>query len=997
VTVTRPGQPLTKLTRAKGNPKADRDEDRRDRWYLARDPGTVLADDAKVDELLNALTGFEVRSTQKNIADGDAKTFGIDAANETKVTVHTRESRPDDQPPGPEHTYTFLVGKPNADTKQLPVQVEGWPRINLVDNADDKVTKVVDRPAVAYRGRRLFDTAAAELRGVTVQGAAGESFALAQEAAGKPWKLTQPSASDADAEKANKITGDLSRLEAVEYVADSPKPEDLAKFGLGKPKLTVGLHFTSTSGAKDHKLELGASPDMKPEAYARLDGGSVFTVSKTLVDSLQNGALSLLPLQVLNVPPEKFTRLEVKTAKEDYTLTPDGTNWKLTGPFDAPVSHLTVQPIFTALGSLKAERYESLAATDAAAFGFDKPDVKVTMAYDPKPATTRTLVIGKPTPDGVGRFARLEGGPNAAVFVIPAAFVNEVDAPALELLDRTPKALIAASIAKLLIAGPKPEDAVTLTKDDKNVWKPEGASFTVDAPTVQRILNTVSQVPVRRLAGYGANVKWAEYGLEKPEWTITATVAGDKPETRTLAVGKKEPGGERYLRIDNGPALAVLASRGADDLARGKLEYVDRTLLTFNPATFVGLIRKEGEQELEIEPGNVQGWNITKPAKQKADAPLIEEFADQLSFLRAIRVAAYGPKDVLKNYGLDNPMAVLTLKVGEKPEDKIIKVGKPVDDANPNGERYFTVEGKGADVTVGVLPAPLAKRMLAAPIYFRDRTLTKFVDADKLTLEVRGGRKVTFAKVQGTWRVLEPLRADAEPAELDEFVNALAKLRADELVADKPEDLKPYGLDSPELTWKAFDKGKEILGLSIGKTEPDGRVYAKLDKKDEVALLDPALTTRVLAEYRKRKAWDDVDAAQVESLVISTPDRTFQFRKVGTNWVDPTAPMDRVSTPAVNELLDALAGLKAISYVADTNADLKLYGLEKPERVIVLTQRNMMGIVTKTLQIGREEGGSGGKRVYARVLEPGRSDVFVIGDAEASRLLRDRGAFLEKK
>lgn len=1003
LTVTVKGQPPTKLTRAKGNKDAADEADKQDRWYLARDPNPVLADTAKVDELLNSLSGLEARSARSDIADEPRAEFGIDAKDGTKVTVRTRDKRPDDQPPGPEHTFTFLIGKPDAAAKKLPVQVEGWGRINLVDNTDDRLTKQIDRPAVAYRGRRLFDTAAAELRGVTVNGAGGEVFALQKDAPNDPWKLTQPSTSDADAAKAGQITGDLARLEAIDYVAEKPTPEELAKYGLEKPKLTIKLAFTSRGGGvKDHTLTIGGDPESKPEAYARLDGGSVFTVSKTLVDSLKNGALGLLPLQLLSVPEEKFTGLDVQRGKEEYKLAQVGTNWKLTGPFDAPVSHLAIQPEFSLLGGLKAERYESLSFTDPATFGLDKPELRVTATFkEPKPGggdqvASRTLVVGKPTPDGAGRFARLEGGPITAVFVIPVAIVNVFDKPALDLLDRTPPSLIPTSIVKLQVAGPKPEDNVTLVKDDKGAWKAEGGAFTVDGPTVERLLRTVSQVPVLRLAGYGPGVKWAEYGLEKPEWTITATVSADKPETRIVKLGKTEPNGNRFVRVDDGPALGVLAARGAADLARGKLEFVDRTLLTFNPTTLGGFIRKKGSAELDIEPGNVQGWNITKPDKQKADTPLMEELADQLGNLRALRVAAFGPKDVLKSFGLDSPAAVVTLKVGDKSDEKVLKIGKSVDAAKPDGDRFAVVEGSGPDVTVGVLPAPLLKRLLADPIAFRDRTLTKFVDADKLTLE-RGDRKVTFAKVNGTWRVTEPLKTDAEPAELDEFVNALAKLRADDLVAEKPADLKQYGLDKPDVRWKAFDKGNEVLSLLIGKTEPDGRAFAKLDGKDEIAALDPNLTARVLGEYRKRKVWDDVDASQIESLVISSADRTFQLRKDGPNWFDPTNPTERISTPAVNELLDTLAGLKAQRFIADEKADPKLYGLEKPERVIVLTQRGPGGVVTKTLQIGREEGGSGGKRVYARVLEPGRSDVFIIGEADAAKLLREKGAFVEKK
>jgi hypothetical protein len=118
------------------------------------------------------------------------------------------------------------------------------------------------------------------------------------------------------------------------------------------------------------------------------------------------------------------------------------------------------------------------------------------------------------------------------------------------------------------------------------------------------------------------------------------------------------------------------------------------------------------------------------------------------------------------------------------------------------------------------------------------------------------------------------------------------------------------------------------------------------------------------------------------------------MRKSGPAWIDLAKPEDTYDGAKVSETLATLAGLKAERYVADKDANLKLYGLDKPKRVIVLLQQ---GGVRKTLQIGGEVGGTNGKQVYARVEEPGRSDVFVIGEADTAILTRDRAAYLLKK
>ena len=1021
-TIAMKGKPAIQLLKKKGNKDAVKDDDKQDRWYV----GDILAETTKVTELLDSLAKWEAKpapakiepegpltplkpdTAEKAIVDNaDAKTLtdlAIDAAAGSKITVVTQEKTIEGQPATAARTFTYILGKRDVDKKKLAVQVVGWSRINLI--ADDAFA-LIDRPALAYRGRRLFDTAEVQLTTVTLVQPASDAFTIRQDANAKSWKLTQPITSEADEVKASQIADVLSRLEATEYVDDAPKDEDLdKKYGLKTPKVVATLGFT---GGKVQTLAVGNSPELKPEYYARLNGtGSVFTIAKTNIDTLKQGAVTLLPLQLWSVQLEMITALEIRRGGlvDMYKFSKDGINWKLSGPFDAPVSYLTAQPLLTAIATVKAEKYESLTATDAAKFGFDKPSLRISVSYkdvtpgdvSPMPKetlVTKTILVGKPTADGATtRFAKLEGSPTAAVFALADPLFKAADKPALEWLDKTLLFLDAAQLTKIQIVGPTADGNTTLTKDDKAGWKADGQTFPVDRPSADMLANIFARLPVQSIAGYGANVKWADFGLEKPEYTLTGTfvaVPGDaaKPAVRTVAIGKAAPTGGRYVRVDGGLAVGVLIPNVTDALLRTKLDFVDRSMLQFDPTTLTSIVRKAGTEELELKLGANDKWEIEKPAKLAADKPLLDELADQLSRLRATKVAAYAAKD-LKPFGLDTPAAIFTLKVGiEKPEDKIVKIGKPVDDKQPDGDRYAMLDTKG-DVTVSVLSAAIAKRLLSAPIKFRDRTLAKFIDADKAILE-RGDRKVTFAKVDGAWKMVEPLATEAEQGDLDELINALAKLRADELEVDKPKDLKPYGLDKPEAKWVFRSGDKEVLSLLVGAKDKAGtRVFAKLEKGDMVALLDPILTAKILGEYRKRAVWTGVDASQIETIAISAGTAGFALRKLGTSWIDTAKETDPIDVAKVTELLDALAGLKAERYVADQKADLKLYGLQPAQRVITLLQK---GGATKTIQIGREEGGSNGKRFYARIDDKDRTDVFIISEADATKLQRDRAAY----
>jgi len=181
----------------------------------------------------------------------------------------------------------------------------------------------------------------------------------------------------------------------------------------------------------------------------------------------------------------------------------------------------------------------------------------------------------------------------------------------------------------------------------------------------------------------------------------------------------------------------------------------------------------------------------------------------------------------------------------------------------------------------------------------------------------------------------------------------------------------------------AFEAGQ-------GPVLQNRRCYAKLTNKDLVFLLDPGLTARVLAEYRSRSIWGPLDAAQVETLQYKSSGSFFTLEKSGATWHVAGQPMVTVRTEAVSETLDALARLKAERYVEDKDANLKIYGLEPPVLIVdILTPTGK-----RTLHIGRAEGDS--KRHYARVPEANRSEVFIIAEADASRIVRDLAAFTQK-
>lgn len=963
----------------------------KDRWRLKK-PLDADAEKGKVDELLRKLSGLEARGPDLHDK-ADLKDVGLETPAATlTVTVEDEKDKK-------ERTVTYNLGKRDMDLGKVYVQVAGWPRVSTVDL---DLTKLADRPALAYRGRGIFDFVESDLDQIDVQNPK-EKYALKRVKG--DWQLAAPVEAPADSRKALDLANDLSRLTAVEYVNDAPTPEQLEKdYGLAKPELSVTLAFAGKD-KPPQSLQIGKQRPGKPEYFARLEGDktpAVFVIDKKVHDELERTALAYRPLQLWQVPPPDIASIKIeKQGETAYRLERDGDKqWKVTGPFDAVVADRQAAPLIAALATLKIERYETHASKELEKFGLDKPFLTLALQEKAKDAGSqappaKTILIGKETGSDGDRFAKLAD--SDAVVVVGPKFVKDFDGSPLELLSRQLLAVNARQITRIKST----QGDVPMTLEPKgDDWLVEAgpAKFTADPAAVGSLIFVVANLHADRFAAYGSKLDLAKFGLDKPAFTLTLTSQADKdakPVEHTIAVGKPVEGsqGDRYIRVDDQPGVAVVRSFVATDLGRTYLDFVDRTLLKLEPAAVSAITRKMGSQELELIKKD-DAWQLVKPAEQKADAQAVETLVKQLARLRAEGIAAYPIKDP-KQFGLAEPTAVITLKVNEgegKTAEKVLKIGSEV---NPDAkgakaqDRYALVDGVDA---IGILPGPLVDRLLASPIKFRDRALARFASADKAILE-RGPRKAVFTNVDGTWKLTEPLEAEAEQNDLDEFVNALARLRADDLVDDKPADLKDYGLDKPECRWRFVAGDKDVLSLVIGGKEktkdgPGQRVYAKLADQDLVFLLSPQLTARVLAEYRERKLWPPLDALQIERLEYRYDNKPFVLEKVDNAWQLEGKPDAKVNQSAVEDALAALAGLKAERTVVDKDANPKLFGLDPAQLELTVATR---GGGKRVLKIGRSEGDS--KRSYAQVSDGKRSDVFIISEADGAKLLRDLAAF----
>lgn len=264
--------------------------------------------------------------------------------------------------------------------------------------------------------------------------------------------------------------------------------------------------------------------------------------------------------------------------------------------------------------------------------------------------------------------------------------------------------------------------------------------------------------------------------------------------------------------------------------------------------------------------------------------------------------------------------------------------------------------------SVGVLALLLVG--LGAYIYFVERkkpaeteaeARPKVFDvaADKVVeLSVRSGADRTVVrKVDGEWRVVEPVEAKADEAEVSGVTSALAGLENVRVVEEAPSDLAQFGLANPtvEIGFRAEGE-KTMRHLRLGdKTATQGEMYASRGGK-QVFLVPSYVDTslaRTTFDLRDKSilafARDKVDRLSVDG---GTAPKTLE--KSGPDWMLTSPLRAPADYGAAESLVGRLETGRMSAIVSQDASELKRFGLDKPAITVTVGT----GSSQASLQVG---------------------------------------------
>jgi len=359
----------------------------------------------------------------------------------------------------------------------------------------------------------------------------------------------------------------------------------------------------------------------------------------------------------------------------------------------------------------------------------------------------------------------------------------------------------------------------TVLKKDKDGWKiTEPLAAAAQESEARGIANALAQLEIARVIDENpANL--VEYGLGAPRVEIQFKAEGDK-DFRKLLIGQKTPtGANLFAKKNDEKRVFTIAAFQDQTFNRSTFDLRDKTVVKLDRDKVDHVEIDAGNKTLELAKAGGD-WRLVKPLQAPADLGAAEGLIGKVQSAQMKSIVTENATAAdLKKYGLDKPVATVTLGLGSA-KASLLLGGK-----SENGGVYAKDASKPVVMTVD---PTLVDDLKKGADDYRKRDLFAFRAYDTTHIEfARGGVTVAFDKTKGAkpededkWRRVGAA-ADADKEKMSVLLAKLESLRAMSFVDASAKT----GLDMPILTVTAkYDDGKKEERVAFGKVGND--IYA---------------------------------------------------------------------------------------------------------------------------------------------------------------------------
>ena len=362
--------------------------------------------------------------------------------------------------------------------------------------------------------------------------------------------------------------------------------------------------------------------------------------------------------------------------------------------------------------------------------------------------------------------------------------------------------------------------AVTLDYADRSIAldkSPEGRWRIVrpieadaDETAVKNMVNAIADAQVTRTLEDVAD-KLPSYGLDKPEATITLRLK-DGTDLPPIKVGTTtQVGFSAYVQKGADPEVYITAAAFQSGMKKDLKDLRDKSVIAFEDKDVqqIELRRRTGGIVIERQ-GEGDRWEIAAPARYPADSSEVRALLASARGLRADDFVSDHASADLGTYGLTSPQLTLSVWLGKDRAQKTLLIGGVHED--PQKKTLYAKRGERP--TVYTIADYSFKNLDKDLGTLRDKTVLPFEKEKtaKIAVTRKEGAGFTLAKREGTWHVEGPGEGTERAPTISRFVDDVAGLKGNEIVAEGGVDLAKYGLDDPDVSIAVSDENGAPLG-----------------------------------------------------------------------------------------------------------------------------------------------------------------------------------------
>ncbi|MCA9582613.1 MAG: DUF4340 domain-containing protein [Myxococcales bacterium] len=222
-------------------------------------------------------------------------------------------------------------------------------------------------------------------------------------------------------------------------------------------------------------------------------------------------------------------------------------------------------------------------------------------------------------------------------------------------------------------------------------------------------------------------------------------------------------------------------------------------------------------------------------------------------------------------------------------------------------------------------------------------TLPKIDSATVDRLEIAAADKdtVTLAKVDGTWRVVEPLDAAADQDAVTKALEQLGQLEVKRIVAENPENHQRLGVTHDKGVSVVAKAGTQVLAELIIGGYGNGGTMVRKNKDNTVLAVDGSfnyLFNKDLRQWRDRQVLE-VPPAQITEIAFDSSEGRFRFVKDEKDeWVQAPGerPIQHFASRKVKDMINTLSNLRATDF-AEAGVSTEAAGFGEDPAKVTLT------------------------------------------------------------